>query len=95
MTRTKTTTRRTLHSEVQRDRLVTTVAAFLDRKIAYGGTLSSDGGRLYSYLVVIGEWDGGRIKVLPKDKFYSRTTTRHCRMLMDLATFRGISIIEM
>jgi len=71
------------------------MGAFLEKKMAYGGTLSSDGGRLYSYLVIIGEWDGGRIKVLPKDKFYNRTTTRHCRMLMDLATFRGISIIEM
>ena len=84
-----------LQSKIQRSRLVATIAAFLDRKLVYGGTLLTDGNRLYSYLVVIGEWDGGRIKVLPKDKFYSRTTTRHCRMLKDMATFRGISIIEM
>jgi hypothetical protein len=64
----------------QRSRLIDTIGAFLRKEVAYGGTLQSDSRRLYSYLVVIGEWDG--------------STSRHRNMLKAMATAQGIRTIE-
>ncbi len=80
---------------VQRGRLAETISSFLKKEVAYGGTLSTDGGRLYSYLVVIGEWNGEAIELPDSGEFYSRTTTRHRNMLKDMATSRGIRLVEL
>jgi hypothetical protein len=78
----------------QRSRQADTVGAFLNKKMSYGGTVQSDGDRLYSYLVVIGEWERGRIRLPNIGTFCSRTTQRHRNMLKDIATARGIELIE-
>lgn len=67
---------------------------FLCRKIAYGGNLASDGDRLYSYLVVIAEWDEQAIRLPEANRFYNRTISKHRNMLRDMATARGIPLIE-
>ena len=78
----------------QKSSLIDTIGAFLDKRLSYGGSLMSDGGRLYSYLVVIGEWDGDVVR-LPKGSLdYRRTTTRHCSMLRAMAAAQDIQIIE-
>ncbi len=78
----------------QRSRLIDTIGAFLRREIAYGGTLQSDSRRLYSYLVVIGEWDRDVVRLPESDRFCSRTTSRHRNMLRAMATAQGIRTIE-
>lgn len=78
----------------QRSRLIDTIGAFLRKEVAYGGSLSTDGRRLYSYLVVIGEWDGDVVRLPESDRFCSRTTSRHRNMLRDMATAQGIRTIE-
>jgi hypothetical protein len=78
----------------QRRNLTDTIGAFLHKELSYGGSLMSDGGRLYSYLVVIGEWDGDVVKLPQGSLEYRRTTTRHCSMLKAMAATQGIQIIE-
>lgn len=78
----------------QKKSLIDTIGAFLHKDSAYGGSLNSDSCRLYSYLIVIGEWDGDVIRLLKVNKGYCRTTDRHCGMLRAMATAQGIQIIE-
>jgi hypothetical protein len=79
---------------VQRGRLTEVVALFLCRRVAYGGSLATDGEKLYSYMVTIGEWDGKAVRLPESHRFYSRTTSRHRNMLRDMATARGIELVE-
>lgn len=79
---------------VQRGRLTQVVARFLCRKIAWGGSLATDGDRLFSYMVTIGRWDREVVRLPESSRFYSRTTTKHRNMLRDMATARDIRIVE-
>ncbi len=79
----------------QRGRLGETISSFLKKEVAYGGSILTDGTRLYSYMVVIGEWVGEAIELPNSGEFYSRTTTRHRNMLKDMATSRGIRLVEL
>jgi len=78
----------------QKKSLIDTIGAFLHKDSAYGGSLNSDSGRLYSYLVVIGGWDGDVVRLSKASFEYSRTTARHRNMLRAMATTQGIQIIE-
>jgi len=79
---------------LQRSRLVEVVGKFLDGEVGFGGSLMSDGCQLYSYMVVIGRWDGEAVRLPNPQRFYSRTTSRHRNMLRDMATSRGIIVID-
>ncbi len=84
-----------LRSTLERGRLADAIRAFLDRKAAYGGTLHSDGTRLYSYgLTCIAEWRDETIVLMESDKYYSRTTNRHRHMLEAMATAKGIEVTK-
>lgn len=72
--------------------LVGVITQFLKGKTGWTRTMMSDGHRLLSYGVVIGEWDNGRVVLPEADRFYSRTTSRHRNLLRELATSRGMKI---
>ena len=72
--------------------LIETIGRFLNKQLAYGDTLISDGNRLYSYLVVIGEWKRDVLVIPDADKFVIRSTERHKKMLKAMATSQGIQV---
>lgn len=77
-------------------RLLQAMEAFLAHRLGAGGTLKSLGSRLCSYNVVIAEWYWGTIIIRGADPggVETRTTRRHKGMLRDMATARGIQVIE-
>ena len=81
-----------IHSGVQRSRLAEVICRFLEREPGYSGSLMTDGAQLFSYMVVIGKWSGETVRLPNAGKFYSRTTSRHCNMLEDMATAKGITV---
>ena len=73
--------------------LAQVVELFLNRTPGVGGTMTSDGKRLLSYGIVIGEWVGKEILMPEYGVVYSRTTSRHRGMLRTMASVRNIQII--
>lgn len=69
------------------------VKAFIDRKPGVGGSVTSRPPVLLSFRVEIGRWNGSAIHLPEYDRFYSRTTNRHRRLLVAMAAAKGIPII--
>lgn len=69
---------------------------FLKRRPGWSRTVVSDSSRMLSYATPVAYWQNGIVKVRMSEdnKFYSRTTNRHLRMLIDMATDYGIQIEE-
>ena len=75
-------------------RLTEVIAKFLDREVAYGKVLNTDGTVLWSYTLPIGMWEEGCVCLPPVEMWYTRTTLRHRNMLRDMATSRNIPILN-
>ena len=84
-------------TKTQRTGIGEVVMAFLNQVSAYGGTITSTGKGLYSYLECIGEWkDSDDVKYIEVAdttvSSMSKTTRKHCGMLKVLAAARNIPV---
>lgn len=69
------------------------ISAFLEQRSCQG-PVSTDGGKLMSYDVVIAEWVGDEIVMPNSSTFHSMTTSKHRNLVRTLALSRHITVKE-
>ena len=78
----------------QRKGLMETIGVFLSKGSAYGGAVQTNGRILYSYLIIIGTWNGDVVETPRLGAGMSRTTRQHRYLLREMATARSIQLKE-